>query len=425
MKSIFLLAVLLLPAGAHATELDFLDSVKVALRENPDLMQLRYQEGAFNFRARQALAPNSPAFTVSKNDLAGIAPLSTGASTVYTASMLFGFPGKAVLQSASIRHQADSAAEQAQAKEIEVISSLSGNFAALIQNRKMADFLAQEQERSVNLVSLTEKKYSLAQLSQVDVLNSKILLQNLKQEILQNQDERQILLSQYRNILRRPEEASLVPKLPEKVSVPELKFELPKLRELLVQHRPGLKAAQLQADASSAALKNALLSPLPDFQLSASMNQYHLPTAEPIPGVSRDYSVSVSVAIPIFFPFSELNGIRAARKDHDSAYAQYESTRASSLASLETDYTKFAAARRELDRLDKLLLPSVRAGYELTMKSFSLGKVDYLRVADARRNLIQAEKDKVQKELAMALLYIQLTQDVGCELGGNGDFFAC
>src|SRR5258708_579581 len=95
-----ILALLFIPLAASATELDFLESVKMALQENPDLMQLRYQEGAFNFRSRQALAPNSPAFTLAKNDLAGIAPLSTGASTVYTASMLFGFPGKAIFQSA-------------------------------------------------------------------------------------------------------------------------------------------------------------------------------------------------------------------------------------------------------------------------------------------------------------------------------------
>ncbi|MGZ3694791.1 MAG: TolC family protein [Bdellovibrionota bacterium] len=422
---LILLALLFAPLAASATELDYLESVKMALRENPDLMQLRYQEGAFNFRSRQALAPNSPAFTLTKNDLAGIAPLSTGASTVYTASMLFGFPGKAIFQSEAIKSQADAAGAQAQSKEIEVITSLSGNFAALIQNKKMADFLTQEQERSTNLVSLTEKKYSLAQLSQVDVLNAKILLQNLRQEILQNQDEKQILLSQYRNILRRPEESTLVPKLPTRVSVPELKYDLPKLRSLLSEHRPALKSAQLQAAASSSALHNALLSPLPDFQLSASMNEYHLPTAEPIPGVSRDYSVAVTVSIPLFFPFSELNGIRAARKDHEMANAQYESTRANSFAELETTYTRFEAAKRELDNLNNLLLPSVRAGYELTIKSFSLGKADYLRVADARRNLIQAEKDKVQKELSVALLYIQLTQDVGCELGGNSEFFAC
>jgi cobalt-zinc-cadmium efflux system outer membrane protein len=425
MKKLLILALCCLPLAAHATELDYLESVKLALRENPDLMQLRYQEGAFSFRSRQALAPNSPSFTLAKNDLAGIAPLSTGATTVYTASMLFGFPGKAIFQSASIRHQAEASGAQAQAKEIEVITALSANFAALIQNKKLADFLAQEQERSTNLVSLTEKKYSLAQLSQVDVLNAKILLQNLKQEILQNQDEKQILLSQYRNILRRPEEAGLVPKLPGKVLVPELKFELPKLRALLAEHRPALKSAQLQADASSSALNGALLSPLPDFQLSASMNDYHIPSAQPITGVSRDYSVAITVTIPLFFPFNELNGIRAAKKDHETAYAQYESTRANSFAELETTYTRFEAAKRELDSLERFLLPSVRAGYELTIKSFSLGKADYLRVADARRNLIQAEKDKVQKELSMALLYIQLTQDVGCELGGNSDFFAC
>ena len=54
-------------------------------------------------------------------------------------------------------------------------------------------------------------------------------------------------------------------------------------------------------------------------QLSGALNVYNIPSAQPSPGLTRDYSVGLAVTIPVFFPFNELSSIQAAARTRDAA----------------------------------------------------------------------------------------------------------
>lgn len=414
------------PFAVAMTRLSYEDAARVALGSNPDLGALREQEEALKFRSRQAIAPGNPFFYVNKYDLPGPAPLSQGASTQYGLQFTLGFPGKALAVSAQQARSAESVREQSLAKEVELLISLSNIYAALTTNKNLNAILDDEKHKAHDVVRLLERKYTLAQASQVDLLNARVVEVGLEQQQLTAEGDARTLVTQFLAVIKRPERAGqLEPLIPADVVVPTLSFTVEELDVLLKRNRHPLKAASLQREAAEKALLVASLSPLPDFQLKGEMNIYHIPSAEPVPGMSRDYNVGIGISVPIFFPLNELTGIHAAMRDRDAAEDVEQSHLVSSLSDLHSAVTKLESTRRQRENMAAVVLPAAKASYDLALKSYSLGRADYLSLNLNRTNFIQAQKDHLNLKLAEAQLYNQVTQLVGCDFSRREGPHAC
>jgi outer membrane protein len=413
------------PPPVPPRELGFADAAVLALDDNADLQAIRSQEEALNARARQALAPNNPVLAYEKIDLPGPSPLSEPGSTSYSVSYTLGFPGKALSQSALLRHQAEAAARLSLGREIDILTALSDSYAALAANQKSAQVFAEEERRAEELQALLEKKLAAAQASQVDLLNAKVALAGLRQDILTNRHEQAKLVTAFLNLIHRSGSPDLRPRIPDEIPVPSLALGLEELRALMLRNAPALLAARKQVEASDAALAGAWLAPLPDLQLNAAMTIYKIPAAEALPGISRTYSMGIGVSLPIFYPFNELSGTHAARMDLSAAEAQAESQRLSSLAGLQDTFADLGAARQELENLASLVQPAAKSAYDLARLAYSLGRADYFVLNQARQAWIQAQKDVIARKLAAARLYDQLVDQVGCDFSNPEGPHAC
>jgi outer membrane protein TolC len=406
------------PDNEAPVRLTFPEAAKVALGANPDLLQLRYQEESQRYRARQSLAPNNPVFSYNKNDIPGLTLGETGGSNVYQIQWTLGFPGKALSQSAANRHQADALRQQSSAKEIDILVALSNNYVSLTSNDKLYLFLESEKRKAEQLVKLLEKKYAAAQAAQADLLNARVVVANLEHDILENRNDYQLLLTQFRNLLKKPGETRFEPLLPETIETPKLTKSYDELRDLMLRNRHQLKAADAQLSATNAALTSASLSPLPDFQLTTGLNIYNVPGASPLSsvGINRTYSLGIGIVVPIFFPFNELSGIQAATRDRDAAEAAADSQRIQAQADLQSAVTGFHSATRAIENYLNLVLPAAKASYDLTLTTYSLGKADYFILNEARKIWVQAQKDLLAKQVSAAQLYNQIVQQVGCDV---------
>jgi cobalt-zinc-cadmium efflux system outer membrane protein len=407
------------------TRLSYQDASVLALQGHPDLVLLRSQEEAYKLRSAQALAPSNPVLQINRNDVPGPEPFSAGASKVYGMSLVLGFPGKALAVSSQQSNLAESVREQALAKEIEILSGLSNIYVALWANQRLTGFLEEEARKTDGILKIAEKKYVMAQLGQVDLLNLRRAVANLNYDLSVARDDGQIQVGQFLNVIRQPGSREYAPQVPEEIVIPPLKLELSELGDLMMRNRPALRSAGYQVSASNRALISASLAPLPDFQLSGAMNLYNLPSASPIQDVTRTYSFGIGVSLPIFFPINELSGIRAARRDREASEAQRDSAFLSAMTDLQTAFLRFHASNRQRESLKDLVLPAAKAAYDLTLKSYSLGRADYLKLNDARATWVQTERDYLDKVVASAQLFNQLTQQLGCDFTTQEGAHAC
>ena len=405
--------------------LSYEEAAVMALRDNPDLLAIRYTEEGFKLRSKQALAPNNPVFSYTNADVVGFSLSQQPAQEIYQVNFTLGFPGKALSQSATIRHQAESTREQALGKEIDLLVALSNNYISFSVNRTFRQILVDEQKKDAELLKLLEKKYAASQAAKVDLLNAKVVSETIAQSILSNQNDYDILVTQFLQLIRRPGDKELLPIIPEKIIIPPVKDSFESLSATMSRNRHAIVAAEKAVDGSQSSLNNAILQPFPDLQLTAAVNNW-LPAGAPNgPTVLRDYTIGFAVSVPLFFPFNELVGIHAAQTDLGNAEAQLDSARIQAVADLQTTYTSLIAADRELSGLEKLVLPAARESYSLTALTYSLGKADYFMLNQSRNTWLDSERQMLTKKQQVANLYNQLVDQVGCDITRTEGPHAC
>lgn len=420
----FIFTWLMVGLSVFAKEIPFEEAVRLLLTDHPDIVSLRAQEESTRYRSAQQLSPNNPTLNLQRNDVIGFSPFGNPASQQYNLTWTVGFPGKALYQSAATRRQSDALGEQAMAKESDLAGYLATLYFNYSVNQTLKDFLHDELDRSEQVLRVLERRYSLGQLSQVDLLNARTERAGLLQAILVNEEDAKLMLSRFLISLRRTQTQDWVPERMD-VSIPIVRKSLSQLKEAMLNNRPALKALDFTVSAAQASLNASRMQPFPDFTLMTGMNDFYVDAAKQNPGVSRDYTFGIGISVPLFFIFNEYNGMSAARADRTSAEAQRDSARLQAMTDLETQSVKLSSATRELANLEKLVLPAAKAAYELALKAYALSKVSYVQLNDSRKSYRAVQADRLQKLLNVSQLHIQLLQQVGCDLTKRSQWHEC
>jgi outer membrane protein TolC len=409
--------VLLLWASAACADgaLSFVDAARLALEENSELSALREQEEALKLRAGQAMSPNNPTVSIAKNDLTSPTPFSGSGSTVLGLSMLVGFPGKALTQSSQMDHQALSVREQAYSKEVEILTALAGIYDSLAANHQVLDLLDEEVKKTKEIVALTERKYGMAQTSQNDVLNARLVAATMEHDRLNAEGEKDLLFTRFRALIRRPGDTHFSPLIAEELPTPSLALGAEDLTKLMLRNRPQIRSLDFTIKSLESARSNASLAFFPDMQFSGGIITYHVPSAQAITGVSRDYYAGLSFSVPLFFPVNELKGRQAAGRDLANAEATASAARISAQSDLQSAVLRFNNLKRQIASYEEIMMPAARANYTLALKVYSMGKLDYLKLNDARESWIQTQKNYIQHKLDLENTYREIVQTVGCD----------
>jgi cobalt-zinc-cadmium efflux system outer membrane protein len=400
------------------------DAAKEMLQNNPDLSTVRSQEESLKFKSIQALAPNEPVFSFTKTDVPNPSIFSESGASVYDVAWTLGFPGKALANSRSLEHQAQALRETSFQKEIELLTTLSNVYVELSVNKSTIETLVEEQKRAAQTIFITQKRYSSAQAAQTDILNAKFYKTSVEHDILTQEAARDSLLIQFRTLLRQPE-ANIAPAITPDWENKVLDRNFDQLKTLMFDNRPQLKSVVYQKNAASSALTAAILSPFPDFQLNGAMNIYHVDNAAPVPGLNKSYTLGVGIVIPIFFPFNELSGIRSAKMDLSAAEFTEESARVNLISDLQNLYTKLESSRRLYKNTEEYVVPAAKANYTLSLKAFEIGRLDYLKLLDARKSWIQSQRDLLDHKKDLAEIVNSITLEVGCDWSRKGVPHAC
>ena len=277
-----------------------------------------------------------------------------------------------------------------------------------------------------DLINLIEKRFAASQASKVDLLNAQVATEQIAQAILENRNDYDILLTQFRRIIHRPTDKTLMPLIPETVSIPTVVQSFDELVPMMLKNNQAVAAAQQTVESQQALLNNAKLQALPDFQFSAGRNDWvptNVPSSPNFKG--HDYTIGVGMVIPLFFALDGLQGIHAAAKNRDAAENQLSSAQLQAISGLQTSYTSYKAALKDLVTSETLVVPAAKQSFELTLLTYALGKADYLIVNQSRQAWHEASRELINKRQNAVQLYNQLIAQVGCDLNQSEGPHAC
>ena len=410
--------------ATQATLLDYKTAVQKALAQSPALQQERASAEVLKSQAAQALAPHNPQLFYSKNNSTELSSSSRGASDELGVNIQIDFPGKSLLQSRSLEARAQAGIEKAHAVELQTILAVNQAFVDYRLGSQQLSALRRHEEQTQNLLKVIEQKYKMAQASQVDLFGIRAQNSDLALQVLAQQQENEKTLVEFRSLIREPN-SQWEPNTEGFSQAPEVQQTAENLVAIAEKNNLSLKELRWQQKAADLALSRSRLQALPDFALSASIQVYNEPNAQPNPNVSRDYTLGVSMAVPLFFPFNESNQIQQARQESLAQKFAVEKKMLDERSEILRLFANWTMHQRLLKTLRTEVLPMHQANVDLTLRAYLSGKADYLRLKDARQSYLQGETRLWEAEDVVASTFLSLLSHVGCDFTRRSPVYAC
>ncbi|MEI7973016.1 MAG: TolC family protein [Bdellovibrio sp.] len=412
------------PEKKYSEVLSFPDSVSKALRQNPDLLKIRTQAESMRIRAELALAPNNPQIFYNKHNAAELSAGSRGASDEIGVSFQVNFPGKSILNSQSLEAQARGGIAQAKLKELEVILRLGQSFLNFDVSVRALEMIDSSLSRSQMLLEILQKKFVVGNATQVDLMSLKAQRAELELEKIVRQHQLEQSLLNFRSLIQEPDSAFV----PERTSILEflpIPYSIEKMYQIALKNNLDLKATESFAKSSQLMVSATRLEAFPDFTFSAGIQAYNEPNAQAIPGVNRDFNFGISTSIPLFFPWSEWSKLQANKKDALSWDYEYQKKKLEIRTLITRLVGEYETHRSQLKSMIENIIPLNRASYEISLRTYSIGKSDYLRLKDAHESYLEALKRVLEMELTTAQSQQDLLLAVGCDFLRRSPVYVC
>jgi len=162
-------------------------------------------------------------------------------------------------------------------------------------------------------------------------------------------------------------------------------------------------------------------------ELQAAQTEVQLACAQAVPNVNvqvvaqRDHvqkfsSVSTLVAMPVPIFNRNQGGIISAQAFLLQQQKEYERLRWALSDQLAASFQQYSSFRSEAARLQNDVLPRAKENLELTTEAYRQGRLDFLRVVDARRNYFEARMSQID---TLTELHKVVTEIEGLQLTGG------
>ena len=254
---------------------------------------------------------------------------------------------------------------------------------------------------------IARAKYEANQATQNDVLQADVELAKLEQRQIELDQQQAVALARINTLLhRRPDHA--LPPPPQVLSAHSDLPPLDTLRNSAEENRPELQAmlARVQAEQSAVAL--ACKEYYPDFEVMARYDRFW-----------TDKEQRPQVGLNMNVPLNQSKRAAAVREANARVYklqAEYQQARDNVWHDVAAAYARANGSRKTIRLFESQLLPAAEANVSNAKSGYSAGTLDFLRVIDAQRQLIELRE---QQQMAIVELHrrqAELERAIGGDL---------
>jgi outer membrane protein TolC len=397
-------------AGPHPVE----DYVAFGLAQNPQIQAARLRVESKAARVPQAASLQDPVLGIT----AHIEPVQTAAGQqqlAVTASQKIPWFNKLAKQAEIAEHEVQVARAQLAAAELDVVEKIKRAYYQLyfVQQAIRITEYDREQlrliEANINALYRIQRK-----VSQRDVLGVQIELGRVETELVRLNQE---LLSARATLARllhiSPEtEVRALDQLPSE----QIPHDLDSLYRRAIAGRPELHAslASIQRDQSTSDL--ARLAHYPDVTLGMNWVETSTAGISPVSNGRDAFLLSASVNLPIYRRRLEA-GVREAETKAVASARQYDAVKDETLQEVKDLFSRAQSQQQLLQLFREDLIPKAQQTLEQSIPAYEVGQVDFLRLIDSWRQLLQLQIGEQQLEAHLRQSIASLDRVLGhCEM---------
>jgi outer membrane protein TolC len=262
------------------------------------------------------------------------------------------------------------------------------------------------------LEELARSQNEVGKVTLQDVLRAQIEQDRLRTEIANLEDARSSLLSQFKAALGlKADDAT--PPVPTHFESTPLDITSGTIFAAALARNNRLKAMEADVRAADASIILAHKARLPDFSLGFMADAKTDPTLYRFPGNPG------SVSLPIWRDKIAAQ-IAEAQANTRSAEARLSAEQIALAVDFAERSYRYREATRNLELLEKQLLPKARRSLEVARSGYLSGQIDFFNLTDSERTLLSFELDKVEAATQRELILTELSLVIqGMSPGGG------
>ena len=403
---------ILLAGAAPAAEPLRLDAVVAeALERNPEIQAARHRWKAAQERATQAAALDDPEAKIEFWNTPEHLDISRTGNTIFGLSQRFPYPGKLGLKESLAVKEAEVAAAQLKAKEVEVAAQAKTAYYEAFLSQKAIQLHHQQIDILKDFFAIANARFRAGKGAQVDVLKASVELSKLFNELPVLEQQRESGKAKLSVILNRVPQSPLAEPL--EPTGPRARQTLEDLQQMAIQNRPELLALNIEIARSQTAIALAQKQYYPDFNIMVSRFQNF--------GQRDGFGGMVTMSLPFSFwtkPKYDA-GVREAAANQDSVKASYQVLKNQVLFEIKDLLVKIEAAEKLLTLYKTTIIPQAQQTLESARVNYQTGKVEFLTLLDAERALRDFQLEYYRALTVFEQRMGDLERAIGVELGSD------
>jgi outer membrane protein TolC len=395
-----------MPATSTST-ITLQDILRIAERENPEILAARKKWDAARARIAQETTPDKPRLDIERmyvpqNDgvFAG-----TGEKN-WAVTQEIPFPTTLYLRNRRTKQEAAMAEAGFRAKERDVLARVKTTYAMLFLSHHAIHIFQENVDLMRQFAQAANARYAAGTATQSDVLKAQVELSKMLNMLVTLDQEKQTNEAMLNTLLNRPPENALG--VPEDPSLQHLKRNLESLQALAVQSRPELQEAARTVDKSQTSLNLARSEYLPDLML-----QYR---RRDMTNGPETHDAVVGFSVPLWF-WKQGAMVREARADREMAQAEYQFMKNMTLFDVKNLLVKVNTAQRLTELYQTSVLPQAQEALKVSQAGYQSGRIPFLDLLDSSRSLLDFRLEHYQHIADYQQYLADLERVVGVDLG--------
>lgn len=368
-------AEILAPAEEIPLAMSLADLTQIAESSSPNLREAAFQVQTARGRAVQAgLLPN-PALTYGNPQLNG----SASQYNVLLSQEIVTRNKLGLSQAAAMR-----GVEQAQLgylrTRFELLTAVRRRFYSAAVAQARVDVLRELVELSLHSRDIGEKLVKAGEGTRTDAI---VLDIDLDRAQVQLENSQALLDAAKAELAATVGMGELViPRIAADLDAPLPNFEAEALRQGVLAQNAQTQIAAIQVQRARLELSRAEAEPFPNLNLTGGYQHS-------VPDRPRDQAViQLNLSVPLWN--RNQGNIRAAQGDVGTAAAQLRRVENELSQQVATALGSYRTASQQVARYEQQILPKARETLRITQETFALGQIDFLRLLQAQRTLVEA-----------------------------------
>lgn len=225
-----------------------------------------------------------------------------------------------------------------------------------------------------------KSKFEANLVPQQDVLQADVELAKLEQRRIEIEQQRVVASARINTLLHREPQLSLPPP-PRQLEISAPLLHVDELRVRAVEQRPDLAAMAARLHSEQNALALTYKEYYPDFEIMGKYDNFW-------PDVVQRGQIALNMNVPLY------RGRRNAAVNEaihrvNKLQAEYEREVDLIRSEVQTAYARVEAGRKTIDLYTEKILPAAQSNVEAAGSGYTAGTVDFLRLVQAQRELIE------------------------------------